>query len=115
MQALRRLQLILWSAFLKQPPSHIPVLDGWRGISILCVLAGHMLPLGPKFLQFNAMIATTGMSLFFILSGFLIVSMLVRKDNVAAFLVRRVCRIVPLAWAFLIVVLSFNGASWEAW
>jgi peptidoglycan/LPS O-acetylase OafA/YrhL len=53
--------------------------------------------------------------LFFILSGFLIVSMLVRKDNVAAFVIRRVCRIVPLAWAFLIVVLFFNGANWEAW
>jgi peptidoglycan/LPS O-acetylase OafA/YrhL len=91
------------------------VLDGWRGISILCVLAGHMLPLGPKLLQFNLMIATTGMSLFFILSGFLIVSMLVRNDNVVSFLIRRVCRIVPLAWAFLIVVLFFNGANLEAW
>jgi len=96
-------------------PSRLPVLDGWRGISILCVLAGHMLPLGPKFLQFNAMIATAGMSLFFILSGFLIVSMLVRNDNVASFLVRRVCRIVPLAWGFLIVVLIFNGANLDAW
>jgi peptidoglycan/LPS O-acetylase OafA/YrhL len=96
-------------------PSHLPVLDGWRGISILCVLAGHMLPLGPKFLQFNFMIATAGMSLFFILSGFLIVSMLVRNDNVVSFLIRRVCRIVPLAWGFLIIVLLFNGANWAAW
>lgn len=95
--------------------SHIQVLDGWRGLSILCVLAGHMLPLGPKVLQFNAMIATMGMSLFFILSGFLIVSMLIRKDNVPSFLIRRVCRIVPLAWAFLIVVLFFNNANWYAW
>ena len=96
-------------------PSRLPVLDGWRGISILCVLAGHMLPLGPKALRFNEMIATTGMSLFFILSGFLIISMLVRNDNVVSFLIRRVFRIVPLAWGFLIVVLLFNGASWEAW
>jgi peptidoglycan/LPS O-acetylase OafA/YrhL len=98
-----------------QVSPRLPVLDGWRGISILCVLAGHMLPLGPKFLQLNLAIATTGMSLFFILSGFLIVSMLVHNDNVACFLVRRVCRIVPLAWSFLIVVLLFDGASWEAW
>jgi len=81
----------------------------------LCVLAGHMMPLGPKALQFNTMIATTGMSLFFILSGFLIVSILVRNGNVASVLIRRVCRIGPLAWAFLFVVLFFNGASWEAW
>jgi len=95
--------------------SHLRVLDGWRGISILCVLAGHMLPLGPKPLQFNAMVATAGMSLFFILSGFLIVSMLLRNDNVGSFLIRRVCRIVPLAWAFLIVVLWVNGASPAQW
>lgn len=94
---------------------HLSALDGWRGISILCVLAGHLLPLGPKFLQINEMIATTGMVLFFILSGFLIVSMLMRNDNVASFLVRRIFRIVPLAWAFLIVVLLLYGANWQAW
>ena len=58
----------------------------------------------PEVLGLNGMIATSGMSLFFFLSGFLIVSMLSRNDNVLSFLVRRVCRIVPLAWAFLIVV-----------
>ena len=74
-----------------------------------------MLPVGPKVLRFNDMIATTGMSLFFILSGFLIVSMLSRNTNVASFLVRRVFRIVPLAWGFLIIFLMFNGANWEQW
>lgn len=95
--------------------NRLQVLDGWRGISILCVLAGHMLPLGPKVLDLNATIATAGMSLFFILSGFLIVSMLIKNDNVASFLVRRVCRIVPLAWAFIILVLFFHHADWAAW
>jgi peptidoglycan/LPS O-acetylase OafA/YrhL len=104
-----------WSKVLNRIPARLQVLDGWRGISILCVLAGHMLPLGPKVLQFNEMIATTGMSLFFILSGFLIVSMLVRDDNVVSFLIRRVFRIVPLAWGYLIIVLLFNDANWEAW
>jgi len=96
-------------------PSRVPALDGWRGISILCVLAGHMLPLGPKSLQLNSTVAASGMSLFFILSGFLIVSMLLRNDNVPSFLVRRLFRIVPLAWGFLLFVLLFNGADWEAW
>ncbi len=100
---------------MKSAEARVPVLDGWRGISILCVLAGHMLPIGPKVLQFNDMIATTGMSLFFILSGFLIISMLLRNTNVASFIVRRVFRIVPLAWAFLIIFLTFNGADWEQW
>ena len=79
------------------------------------MLAGHMLPLGPKALHLNGMLATTGMSLFFTLSGFLIVSMLVQNDNVASFLIRRLFRIVPLAWAYLIVVLLLNGATLSAW
>ena len=97
------------------PQIRVPALDGWRGLSILCVLAGHMLPLGPKALQFNAMIAAAGMSLFFILSGFLIASMLLRNSNVISFLIRRVFRIVPLAWGYLLVVLMFNGADLKAW
>jgi peptidoglycan/LPS O-acetylase OafA/YrhL len=96
-------------------PNRLHVLDGWRGISITCVLAGHMLPLGPKPLQFNEAVAATGMSLFFTLSGFLIVSMLVKNDNVVSFIVRRVCRIVPLAWAFLFLVLIVNDPDWSAW
>ena len=104
-----------WSRPLSPPQIRVPALDGWRGLSILCVLAGHMLPLGPKALQFNAMIAAAGMSLFFILSGFLIASMLLRNSNVISFLIRRVFRIVPLAWGYLLVVLMFNGADLKAW
>ena len=50
-------------------PTHLPVLDGWRGISISCVLAGHMLPLGPKVLGLNGMVATAGMSAVFLPFG----------------------------------------------
>ena len=32
-------------------------LDGWRGLSILFVLAGHLLPLGPKSWQMNSSVA----------------------------------------------------------
>ena len=74
-----------------------------------------MLPLGPKMLCLNEMIPTTGMSLFFILSGFLIVSMLYRNDNVVSFLIRRVFRIIPLGWGFLIIFLTFNGANGRQW
>lgn len=40
-------------------------LDGWRGVAIVLVLAGHLLPLGPKVWQMNGAIATTGMVIFF--------------------------------------------------
>ena len=42
----------------------IEVLDGWRAASILLVLAGHLLPLGPKSWEMNGAVAALGMALF---------------------------------------------------
>jgi peptidoglycan/LPS O-acetylase OafA/YrhL len=79
-------------------------LDGLRAISILLVLATHMLPLGPRFLQFNVAAGAMGMSLFFALSGFLIASQLLHNPDVNEFMVRRLARILPLAFAFAFFV-----------
>jgi peptidoglycan/LPS O-acetylase OafA/YrhL len=88
-----------------------PVLDGWRGISILCVLATHMLPLGPKSWQLNLASGTLGMCLFFTLSGFLITSTLLYYANVRDFLIRRFCRILPLAFTYLMIVMPLISAT----
>jgi peptidoglycan/LPS O-acetylase OafA/YrhL len=92
-----------------------PALDGWRGISILLVLAGHVFPLGPKSLSMNASIAALGMAIFFTLSGFLITTTLLYRPSVVEFLIRRLCRIVPLAWLFTLVVLAFVHASFPVY
>jgi peptidoglycan/LPS O-acetylase OafA/YrhL len=81
-----------------------PVLDGLRAISILLVLACHLLPLGPKELRLNEAAGAMGMSLFFALSGFLITSALIRNQNIHEFLTRRLARILPLAYAYTLVV-----------
>jgi peptidoglycan/LPS O-acetylase OafA/YrhL len=73
------------------------VLDGWRALSILLVLACHMFPLGPRRWNLNLSAGLAGMSLFFTLSGFLILKTLYRDTRVIPFLIRRVFRIVPLA------------------
>ncbi len=91
--------------------SRLQVLDGWRGISILLVLAGHLFPLGYKQFQFNGPIAATGMAIFFILSGFLITNVLLKDQNIPKFLIRRFMRIVPLAWLVLAITFSFTNAS----
>jgi peptidoglycan/LPS O-acetylase OafA/YrhL len=80
------------------------VLDGLRAISILAVLAAHMLPLGPKSWRLNTTAALAGMSLFFVLSGFLIVRGLIKNPEVKPFLIRRLARIVPVAWLYLAIV-----------
>ena len=93
----------------------LEVLDGWRGISILCVLAAHLLPMGPKVLQLNAMFGLLGMALFFTLSGFLITSFLLKNPTTLDFLVRRFFRIIPLAWLYLLIALTIAGASSDTW
>jgi peptidoglycan/LPS O-acetylase OafA/YrhL len=91
----------------------LQVLDGWRGISILCVLCAHLQPLGPTRFGLNESFAALGMVLFFTLSGFLITTTLLERPNVNSFLIRRVCRIVPLAWLYSLVVLTLVHAPWK--
>jgi peptidoglycan/LPS O-acetylase OafA/YrhL len=91
-----------------------PILDGLRAISILLVLACHLLPLGPKVLRLNETAGAMGMSLFFALSGYLITSGLIRNPNIQEFLARRLSRILPLAYAYTFIVfllLSFDPNS----
>ena len=91
------------------------VLDGWRGVSIVLVLCGHLLPLGPKDLALNGAVAAMGMSIFFTLSGFLITSFLLHRPSVGSFLIRRLFRIVPLAWLTCIAYLLLRGAQVDVW
>jgi peptidoglycan/LPS O-acetylase OafA/YrhL len=82
----------------------LATLDGLRAISILLVLATHMLPVGPKILRLNETTGAMGMSLFFSLSGFLIISGLRHNPDIAEFMVKRLSRIVPLAYAYIFLV-----------
>jgi peptidoglycan/LPS O-acetylase OafA/YrhL len=95
--------------------NRLQVLDGWRGISILLVLAGHLFPLGPQAWQLNGSIASSGMAIFFILSGFLITSILLKDQNVTHFLTRRFLRIVPLAWLAIFITLIVTAAPLSAY
>lgn len=91
------------------------VLDGWRGISILLVLACHLLPLGPKSLQVNFAVGVLGMSIFFTLSGFLVTHFLLARPQVIDFLIRRFFRILPLGWLYILVALSLHPVTRDAW
>lgn len=87
------------------------ILDGWRAASILFVLAGHLLPLGPGAWRMNSAFASFGMAIFFTLSGFLITSLLLAKPDVPQFLGRRFLRILPLAWAAMLILLVANRSD----
>jgi peptidoglycan/LPS O-acetylase OafA/YrhL len=92
----------------------LAILDGWRAISILLVLATHGLPI-PKDYGLNQAIGLMGMSLFFTLSGFLITEQLHARHNIYAFLVRRFFRIAPLAWLYATFAVLLLGAGFRSW
>ncbi len=94
--------------------SHIPVLDGIRGIAVLCVMILHFTLVDPatgaERLFFNiTRVGWVGVDLFFVLSGFLITGILYDAKGGAHFFrnfyMRRVLRIFPLYYAFLFLVL----------
>ncbi|MDB5799669.1 MAG: Peptidoglycan/LPS O-acetylase OafA/YrhL, contains acyltransferase and SGNH-hydrolase domain [Rhodocyclales bacterium] len=89
----------------------LPVLDGWRGLSILAVLGAHLSPLGPKTLHFNAAAGMFGMAIFFTLSGFLITYSLLEQPKVVDFLTKRFFRILPLAWLCMAIAFAMHPAS----
>jgi peptidoglycan/LPS O-acetylase OafA/YrhL len=102
--------------------AHVPALDGIRALAIGLVLFQHLTVITPDLIVgtgtehtfargvvFAANLGWTGVDLFFVLSGFLITSILIatrdRSDYFKRFYVRRAFRILPL---FLVIaIISF--------
>ena len=93
--------------------SHIPALDGLRGIAVLVVMVMHFSlvePLGPVHAAYARVsgLGWTGVDLFFVLSGFLITGILYdakgAKHYFRNFYARRTLRIFPLYYAFLVAL-----------
>lgn len=82
--------------------SHIPALDGLRGMAILLVLLYHCFP----FLITKP--GWMGVDLFFVLSGFLITGILIDTRNEKGyyknFIIRRILRIFPLYYLVLCMI-----------
>ena len=94
--------------------SHIPVLDGLRGTAVLTVMVLHFTLVNAVTTAEHVFFDVTrmgwvGVDLFFVLSGFLITGILYDAKGGAHFFrnfyMRRVLRIFPLYYAFLVFVL----------
>lgn len=91
---------------------HIPAFDGIRGIAILFVIIFH-LPI-PEITSFSRG-GFLGVDIFFVLSGFLITSILLKeqsktgKISLKNFFLRRSLRLLPAYWIFLISVYLFGS------
>ncbi|HVU46069.1 MAG TPA: acyltransferase [Terracidiphilus sp.] len=96
-------------------PSYIPELDGLRGIAVLAVVIYHCHPrLAGTWLYGASLWGWAGVNLFFVLSGFLITSILLQSCEkphyFRNFYGRRVLRIWPVYLLVLVVV--YLEAPW---
>ncbi|RYE28202.1 MAG: acyltransferase, partial [Sphingobacteriaceae bacterium] len=96
--------------------NYLPSLDGLRALSILMVVGSHVLigqNVHSTFL-YSIFNGALGVSIFFIISGFIITTLLMKeliytKDiNLKNFYIRRFLRIIPLAYLFLFVLIGLN-------
>jgi len=100
---------------------YYPELDGVRAIAALLVMLFHAVQSGLLPLPFSVSVGQTGVDLFFVLSGFLITSILLKANpgdwsEVRTFYTRRVLRIFPLYYlALLLYWPLFQKPSWFFW
>lgn len=109
--------------------THIPALDGIRGLAILLVLIDHLFVgndhTGSHILDFVMEVRGStycGVNLFFALSGFLITGILIKTLDVPhyfkTFYSRRALRIFPLYYGFLFAILLLTKPlhiEWHGW
>jgi len=94
-------------------PVRLPGLDGLRGIAILWVILGHAVMGTPAV---NSIVGGLGVSVFFVISGFLITTLLLKekittgKISLKKFYLRRLLRIYPVLILYLVVLLILNTA-----
>jgi peptidoglycan/LPS O-acetylase OafA/YrhL len=94
---------------------HYPELDGFRGLAVTLVVLGHVFLFS---LEVHSQLASLGVLLFFVLSGFLITGVLLNEKSargrisLSNFYLRRVLRLVPALLIFLatVTVLIYRGA-----
>ena len=93
----------------------IPSLDGLRAISIAMVILGHMGGTRgfPWKIPFYDQYANFGVRIFFVISGYLITSLLLKEHakngfiSIRKFYLRRAFRILPAAYVFMTIVVIF--------
>ncbi len=119
----------LWETLTEPRAGELPALDAVRAVAILMLILYHFWvavgPIAPPVPRFAADVLTSsnaGVTLFFVLSGYLIASILIRELQATSsislrnFYIKRVFRIVPAYYGFLIlslIPLLLNRAALE--
>lgn len=99
------------------------ILDAWRGVAILMVIAHHLLffhfEVTNPIIRFLAELSGPwGVRIFFIVSGYLITELLLREEaryggiSIAGFYIRRVFRILPALAVYLFGLALVGALGW---
>ncbi len=106
---------------MSQPGKRIPSLDGLRAVSISLVLFDHLagdagFPIPPG--RFVGPLGTLGVRVFFVISGFLITSLLLGEESrtgsisLRHFYLRRTLRISPPFYVYAGIITAFAALGW---
>lgn len=88
---------------------NVPYLDGWRGLAIASLLAGHFFPIP------GINLGAFGVNLFFVLSGLLMTRILfVKKVDFPTFYRRRISRIAPSMIVFALSMVAWFAITGKA-
>ncbi|HEX9393047.1 MAG TPA: acyltransferase, partial [Gemmatimonadales bacterium] len=93
--------------------SRLPALDGLRAVAVFTVMIYHF--------GINAVPGDLGVSAFFVLSGFLITWLLLKEHGATGdvslrqFYTRRVLRIFPAYYAFIVLTYAADHLRGQAW
>ena len=99
--------------------SYYPSLDGWRAVAVVLVIGEHLknnIGSNSIYAKIASLVffGRLGVDIFFVLSGFLITSILLKekiktgKINIGRFFLRRVLRIFPVLYLYLICCFLLN-------
>ena len=105
--------------FLDMP--YFPSLDGWRAFAVLMVIFGHATGSSKAGSTYNVwadifIYGNFGVRIFFLLSGFLITSLLIKEYqkwgtiSIKNFFIKRALRIFPVLYLYLMVIILADRA-----
>jgi len=101
--------------------SYLPKLDGLRGISIILVMIQHFLWSGHGILKGTLPVGGLGVTIFFVISGYLITSILVAYANTLSFKKaavkfywRRMLRLSPIYYLCIAITVVFGIGGMRA-
>jgi peptidoglycan/LPS O-acetylase OafA/YrhL len=105
-----------------ETPRRLPSLDGFRAFSVLLVLVGHSAHTHgfPEDLAMLSHLGNYGVKFFFVISGFLITTLLLKEQaqhgsiNLKNFYIRRTLRIFPALYTYILLMAIAASLGWIA-